>query len=156
MKHCTKCGKDKPLEEFYRNRAQRDGRASWCVECVKAYKQTPQVRALKAAALRRWRAKPFGKERYRIYVMTKKNKAARKRANANYAANHPERCKARTAVFNATKAGKLPEVDTCACVDCGDPAVNYHHESYAPDRRLDVEPLCRRCHIARHRRTEAA
>ena len=156
MKHCTICERDKPPEEFYRNRSRRDGRAVWCIVCVKAQQHTPHARAVNAASSRRWRATPYGKERYRIYVMTKKNKAARKRANANYAASYPERCKARAAVYKAIKAGKLPGVDTCACVDCGDPAVNHHHENYAPDRRLDVEPLCQQCHTARHRRTEAA
>jgi hypothetical protein len=34
VKTCTKCGETKPLSEFYRRRASRDGRATQCRTCV--------------------------------------------------------------------------------------------------------------------------
>jgi hypothetical protein len=34
-KRCTKCGAEKPLEEFPRKRTSRDGRATRCKQCVK-------------------------------------------------------------------------------------------------------------------------
>lgn len=39
MKKCTKCKIDKPLEEFNREKRNRDGLMSWCRECWKEYKK---------------------------------------------------------------------------------------------------------------------
>lgn len=44
------------------------------------------------------------------------------------------------------RRGKLQRA---ACVDCGSPESQMHHEDY--DRPLDVIWLCRPCHLARHR-----
>jgi hypothetical protein len=37
MKTCSKCGIEKPLEEFYRNTTARGGFQSWCRECGHSY-----------------------------------------------------------------------------------------------------------------------
>ena len=34
MKTCNRCGEDRPLEQFYRNRGMRDGRINQCKACV--------------------------------------------------------------------------------------------------------------------------
>lgn len=51
MKTCTKCGEVKPLDEFHRNKASRDGRVTRCKSCVKAYqaewRERPEVQAHK-------------------------------------------------------------------------------------------------------------
>jgi hypothetical protein len=39
-KNCTKCGVAKPLQEFHRNRRERDGRHHHCKECKGAYQRT--------------------------------------------------------------------------------------------------------------------
>jgi hypothetical protein len=36
MKRCTKCGFEKPLDDFPANKLTRDGRGSWCKQCVSA------------------------------------------------------------------------------------------------------------------------
>ena len=33
-KVCKRCGKEKPLEEFHKNSASKDGRALYCRECA--------------------------------------------------------------------------------------------------------------------------
>lgn len=33
MKKCTSCRETKPLTLFYANKASRDGRSSWCIDC---------------------------------------------------------------------------------------------------------------------------
>ncbi|QGH78288.1 HNH endonuclease [Streptomyces phage Tribute] len=40
MKRCTKCGKDKPLDEFYKKSSAKDGKMPNCISCQKEYKQT--------------------------------------------------------------------------------------------------------------------
>lgn len=55
MKRCPKCGNEKPLSEFHRNRAKRDGHGDYCKPCANAatmrwVEKDPTVRAASAAA----------------------------------------------------------------------------------------------------------
>ena len=43
--------------------------------------------------------------------------------------------------------GLLPSASVFPCVDCAAPAVDYEHRDY--NRPLAVEPVCRRCNLAR-------
>lgn len=71
------------------------------------------------------------------------------RYRAAHRRRHPQRNKARVAVLAAIKAGKLIRPSTCS--RCGDEnQIHAHHESYEPDRWLDLVWLCRPCHMARH------
>jgi hypothetical protein len=63
MKRCTKCGVEKPLDDFPRNKLTRDGRGSWCKACVCANT---------AAYLRTDR----GKQIQKVYFKSDKGKAA--------------------------------------------------------------------------------
>lgn len=36
-KVCTKCGGTFEITEFYKDKSQKDGRASWCKACERAY-----------------------------------------------------------------------------------------------------------------------
>lgn len=59
----------------------------------------------------------------------------------------PEKAKARTAVFLAVRAGKVPSAQTLVCVRCGKQAKDYHHhKGYDKEHWLDVVPACRPCH----------
>lgn len=40
MKKCTKCGVEKNLEEFHRNKKSKDGRTFKCKECVRFYSKS--------------------------------------------------------------------------------------------------------------------
>lgn len=44
-KKCTKCGRELPLAEFYKNPKTSDGYNTICKECCKEYRQNPLVRA---------------------------------------------------------------------------------------------------------------
>lgn len=59
---------------------------------------------------------------------------------------HAEKIKARYAVSNAVRAGRLVKSDRCG--DCGKVGrvEAHHHAGYAPENRLVVHWLCRRCH----------
>ena len=37
MKRCSKCGIDKPMQAFAKQKASGDGRYRWCRECARAY-----------------------------------------------------------------------------------------------------------------------
>ena len=50
MKTCHKCQVEKSLTEFYRDRARKDGFACRCKECMQAYWQTEEGRAVSKRA----------------------------------------------------------------------------------------------------------
>lgn len=59
----------------------------------------------------------------------------------------PLKLKARAAVNNAVRAGRLPRVRTQQCVDCNMMAEDYDHEfGYEEENWLCVTPRCRDCH----------
>lgn len=48
LKKCTKCGRELPITEFYKNKATNDGYCYWCKDCMKLNKEkydTPITRA---------------------------------------------------------------------------------------------------------------
>ncbi|QAY26957.1 HNH endonuclease [Streptomyces phage Shawty] len=51
MKLCSTCGETKPLDEFYRRKASKDGRQHVCRVCSKAYNDSHPER-LRASHLR--------------------------------------------------------------------------------------------------------
>lgn len=47
----------------------------------------------------------------------------------------------------AIELGLLPPLESCKCVDCGDPAKFYDHRDYG--RPLEVDPVCHGCNVRR-------
>ena len=99
-----------------------------------------------AAYLRRWRREHPDRVR-------EHSRAARQRLDRQH-------LRARWVVADAVRRGRL--VPPSHCTDCGDePGVDTlgrrrieaHHAEY--ERPLDVEWLCRDCHLGRHRRAAA-
>lgn len=39
-KICKKCGKELPVDKFYKNKSQKDGFGYYCKDCVNAYKSS--------------------------------------------------------------------------------------------------------------------
>jgi hypothetical protein len=68
--------------------------------------------------------------------------------NRKYWETHRIEHQARRAVAKALKDGTL--VKTASCNRCSAPAVIGHHHSYEPEYWLDVEWLCKRCHLRHH------
>lgn len=54
FKHCSKCGQDKPLAQFFKDAKSKDGLQSQCKQCksaaISAYYRSPQGRPRKAKA----------------------------------------------------------------------------------------------------------
>jgi hypothetical protein len=44
-KICTKCGVEKPVDDFYRLSTKSDARHPWCKSCERARKKTPKYKA---------------------------------------------------------------------------------------------------------------
>lgn len=54
---------------------------------------------------------------------------------------------AKSMVYTEVRAGRLPRVSTCRCVDCGSRAQVYDHRDYF--KPLEVQPTCRVCNKRR-------
>jgi len=126
MPHC-KCGEANPESFYYSNDTK-------CKECIKV-----QVRLNYRENI----------EHYVTYEKEREQRPERKESKFLYMRKHrsinPEKYRARTAVGNAIRDGRLFKKD---CEICGDSNSQAHHEDYS--KPLDVRWMCFTCHRAEH------
>ena len=130
---CTKCGESKALSEYHRDERRAVGARADCKECVRLRMSLSQKDR-----------KAYYKQRY------SNNKDQRRERDRRYAAENREKQRAKNAVKYAVKTGRLKPVSENVCIGCGNGAEEYHHHSYATVDRLNVIPLCKRCHKRVH------
>jgi len=147
---CIKCFELKDEEEFHRDKGKLKGRVSRCKVC-------------KAAHHKEWRAIPGVKESIaeyqKEYQQTDAGRASLKKKDDKIRAT-PEgqqKYKARTAVYNAVKAGRMIKPERCQWAGpvgldlhiCEETQVEaHHHHGYEPDSWLDVQWVCKEHHVA--------
>lgn len=156
MKQCNKCDQWKPLDAFHCDKAKKDGHRRECKDCsiarVRAYRQTDSGQKTGTA----YRTSPSRKTAFRKYNASDKSRLVVRKYGKSpkgkdrlkqYWIDHPEQKQAGNAVRQAVHRGQMPSVSTLACIHCGIPAQSYHHHmGYAIEHRLDVVPLCAKCH----------
>lgn len=143
-KRCSKCKQNKPVSEFYRNRARKDGHLEQCKSCRKVYDKQFNRTEHRQAYLKKY---------YKEYFQNDENKASQRCAVNKYQKRHPEHQKARDAVKFAVRSGKLPRLNTKLCHYCPKPAQQYHHwHGYEKEHWLDVVPSCTKCHRKCHKK----
>lgn len=106
-------------------------------------------------ALRRYRISDKNAAAQKRYLASEKGRAGAKARQAKYCAANREKRNAKRAVAHAVKTGRLPPALSLKCNRCDSIAGHYHHNSYARDKRLDVEPLCTKCHATHHNAIQA-
>lgn len=133
-KPCFKCGQTKPLSDFYTHPRMKDGHLNKCKTCAK----------LDTA---NWYEDTF--EARRKYEVERFKRPSRKDAVSQYQRKRrkafPEKDKARNAVSNAVRDGRLIRGP---CVKCGATKSQAHHHDYS--KPLDVMWLCFKCHRLEH------
>ena len=162
MKTCTKCGIEKPLDEFYKHKGRKDGHASRCKDCCKEYEHSPQGLARR----KKWYYSEKGQTTEKIYRQnqdpkisraytqkyrnTKHGKKRSEEYTEKYRTENSEKYRAGVAVMHAVQSGKL--VKPSACEQCGKEHyyINGHHTSYEKKHWLDVIWLCPSCHKIIH------
>lgn len=164
-KVCSRCGVLKSFSEYYKDKRSKDGLYSHCKEChyegTRVYATTEKGKKAEAKSKAKWYYEGGGKEKTRIrgstperrraraeWEKTEAGKASRRKAYLKRKAERGEALKAKQKVNNAVKGGELPHISTQKCAECGEQAKEYHHESYAENKRLVVVPLCKKCHAA--------
>lgn len=133
-KVCFKCPErgPQPLSKFYKHPKMADGHLNKCKACTKR-----DVREDYAAA------RPARHEYERKRAKTKKRKVDQRRHMRAHRERHPERFKARTAVSNALRSGRLKR-GPCKVEGCKARKVQAHHADYK--KPLEVEWLCFKHH----------
>lgn len=128
MKICSCCKQVKPFFEFSISRSRKDGLRAYCKICQSIH--------------------------YKHYRQTKKGKEVIHRLKKRYHFQYPEKRRSRQAVRDAITAGKLARPEILLCRICKKQAQEYHHNSYAPEDKLIVYPLCQKCHQKIHIRNK--
>ena len=129
MKTCSKCGIEKPLEEFFKNK--RDGHLSACKVCH-----------LETQRKYRERLRVEGIKRNPLSVEAINNKREYKR---KWQAKNKKKVNAHNRIAKALKAGKI---NRGACEVCGSDQVDGHHCDY--DKPMEVMWLCKLHHKQWH------
>lgn len=132
MKRCFKCGLEKPTDEFYRHPQMGDGHLGKCKECAKAdVRENYLVR------------RDYYRDYYKARHQTAERREWCREQQRKHRAAHPDRARARQAVNNAVRDGRLIKLP---CETCGDPKSQGHHEDYS--KPLEVRWLCLQHHRA--------
>lgn len=143
MKRCKCCGVMKPLDEFYANRACKDGHEGTCKACrierdARTYHERmedPEARNSRREQQRKRLRAAKQRERGGVRVRVVPPSTKRERANAHLA------------VVYALKTGRLVKPEACQrCGAVGE--LEGHHHDYT--KKLEVEWLCVSCHKRAH------
>jgi hypothetical protein len=118
---------------FYAHPQMADGRLNKCIDCTKK-----DVRERYELVRERRHAYEAARSR------TPERKAALAAASRRHKVANPEKTKARNAVSNAIRDGRLLRQP---CEVCGQKAQAHHHDYSKP---LDVQWLCFKHHRAEH------
>lgn len=160
-KTCTVCTESKPLEEFHQSRVGIAGRQAKCKPCrsAEARRYHDGCRDMINARGRTYRE--LNAEKLRAYGRVRAKRpdlfAAMAKRLRERRVNERQKFKARQAVADAIRTGKLVRANTCAwCKTTEAPRYIAHHHSYEPAFWLDVEFICDRCHARHHAEEKAA
>lgn len=134
FKACFKCKRVLPLGDFYGHPAMKDGHLGKCKECTKS--------DVSANYMARVEAKR-DYEKHRAQSERRKKWCIERQKRLRMAS--PEKYKARSAVANAVRDGRLTRL---ACQVCGNPHSQAHHSDYS--QPLEVTWLCFTCHRQEH------
>ena len=126
MRICNKCGQDKPLTDFHRNKSRPLGREYFCKECQKL------------------KDKKREKRFYRDYSESTKKKIRLWKRRDYWINRH--KYVAREMVKALVKTGEIKK-QPCKC---GNPKSMAHHPDYA--KPLEVVWLCHKHHYEEHQK----
>lgn len=129
MKTCFKCGVEKPLHEFYRQKGCKDGHLNKCKDCTK--KDVAKYREENI-------------ERIRLYDRNRGNRQD-KGYLKEWRAKYPKKYKAHSIVNYNMRNGNLHKEP---CEICGEENSVAHHDDYA--KPLNVRWLCQAHHKQWH------
>lgn len=144
MKTCKECGNAKEDNDFYVSNRTR------CKECVKARANANRQENLEyyqSYDRRRYRESDERKAAARKSSNNPAGIEAKKRSLQRLRDSHPEKYRARNAVSNSLRDGKIEKPKTCFFCSAETKLQAHHHDYSKP---LDVFWLCAPCHGKLH------
>lgn len=163
-KKCSRCGEDKSLKEFYKQKAGLLGRTGSCKDCrrdkQREYQKTEQSRVLK----REWAKKNPEKEKLRNERFKennpdywkeyyKQNSEIRIKNNKDWKKRNPERHNFYKRFRRAVISGEIEKSEVCQM--CGkNTKVEGHHFDYS--NIANMIWVCRPCHTVVHKKRREA
>lgn len=147
MKQCPNCKEIKPFGRFNKNKSKPDGLQNYCKVCqaIKNHKYNQSSKG--KTRIKRIRKTEQWKVYQDRYSKSDKGRTSNLRKVLKYDKNNPAVKKAHDAVYYARKTGKLPNPEILNCAECGNRAAEYHHyKGYSKENRLNVVPVCTKCH----------
>ena len=137
-KACFKCGKVKPLDDFYRHPRMSDGHLNKCKECTKK-----DVRAHR-------RANDSVREYDRARAKLPHRRANSRRMANRWRLENPLGHKAQTTLRKAVKSGEITKEPCFFC----ETTENVHARHHDYSKPLEVTWLCAKCHHRFHAMSE--
>lgn len=140
-KVCFKCGKEKPIIEFYCHSQMADGYFNKCKDCAR--KDALEYRNKNLERIRAY-DRQRGKLPHRKKANTKRNKLQRKL--------YPQKYVAQNMVSNAIRDEKIKKPKKCSKCGRKNCRIYGHHEDYY--KPLEVIWLCQICHREEHQKLQ--
>ena len=146
-KKCFKCGKVKPLSNFYRQKNMKDGHLNKCIECTKIDSNKHRADNLEyCLEYDKKRANlPHRVEARKAYNKTNNGKESHNKATKKYRNKNPKAYKAHNLVAYHLKAKNIKQLP---CSVCGEKDTEAHHEDY--NFPLEIIWLCNKHHNELH------
>tara|TARA_R110002020_G_C15997127_1_gene749880 strand:+ start:137 stop:616 length:480 start_codon:yes stop_codon:yes gene_type:complete len=148
-KICITCNTLKPLSEYYKHAAMKDGHLGKCKECQKANTKknyNPDRERIR-------NVKPHRVAARAAYQKTEAGKAAMRRGRDKWREKNTIKRAAHIIVGNAVRDGKITKPDSCEECGCTPKRLHGHHDDYT--QPLNVRWLCPKCHTAWHKAYDA-
>lgn len=145
MKRCRKCGKRKPITEFYKNKPMPDGRLNHCRDCFKQ-RSHQYWREVSSDPVRLERVRERGRGLSKQRLSTPATRLIKSR----WAKRNKFKRRAHHTVLRAVRSGRL--IRPSKCDNCGHHRqhIGAHHEDYT--KPLKVIWLCPACHGKTYRK----
>lgn len=141
MKQCSTCKQLRPVTEFHKSSKAPDGLQPRCKACkLEVNRDRRLAQHRKHAAENREANRAYSRD-YR-----RRNREKLLAIQAVKRSSKREQYTASEKVNLAVNRGELPAAKSLYCCRCHEQAAHYHHQSYLPDDRLNVLPLCNSCH----------
>ena len=146
MKTCSKCKKEKPLSDFFRNKT-RSGYFIRCKSCCGKDQISYRKTLAGKLSQTKYDTSEKGKRSRKRYDQSAKGKIARDRQMKKYSLANPAKRDAKRLVYNAVRRGDLIRQPCAVCSTTEN--IHAHHCDY--DKPLDVMWLCQKHHSDWHK-----
>lgn len=149
-KECSGCNRVLPASCFFRHRDRATGLQSRCKECARQWERERRNSRQARGPRTDWKKRSDRKsarDRQKREQKDPQFLAIHREAERRYASKPENRAKikARAKLKHLVRTGKIARG---ACEVCGKPNAEAHHHDYS--KPLDVQWLCRNCHVRVH------